>query len=272
MLNGVFAVWKRSGPSSYDQVKLVQKLLTRQFNTDLKVGHGGTLDPLAEGILVIGVGRGCKLLRHFLDADKRYTVTAKLGEYTESLDRETEVTQTKPFRHITQAMLDLSYKRFTGKTLQKPPVYSAVKINGVKSYNLARAGEHSPVEFRAKPVLIHRLEQIEWVEDELTLQVDCSKGTFIRSLVHDIAESVGSTAHSKKLVRNRIGCFGWEECLDTESLTSKGIIEACQRDVSRHLLSLQTSQTEDHEVVAAKTSNVKRGSSKAQWRPVSWRR
>src|SRR5690606_29871502 len=159
----------------------------------IKVGHGGTLDPLATGLLVIGTGKCTKQLQHFADADKTYVATLRLGESTPSYDAETEVDTERPWAHIDEERLRAVLPRFTGEIQQRPPDFSAKRFQGERAYHLARAGE--PVELPPVTLTIHRLALINFDAPHATLEVHCSKGTYIGSSAIAVGLAVGCGAH-----------------------------------------------------------------------------
>ncbi|KNE68188.1 tRNA pseudouridine synthase B [Allomyces macrogynus ATCC 38327] len=240
-LNGSFAVDKPQGKTSAHI---------------LKVGHGGTQDPLATGVLIIGVGHGTKALASYLDCTKTYTVTGQLGAETDTYDMEGQVTKTAPYDHITRDLIDQTLPRFRGDIMQVPPIFSAIKRDGMAMYDYARSGKPIP-ELEPRPVTISSLELMDWIPDptpvvksadlataaatpdadltdsaamtatfkadtdarattpstptgpQFQLQMTCTKGTYVRSIVHDLADAMDSAAHVVQLRRIRQG--DWDE-------------------------------------------------------------
>jgi len=195
----VFLLDKPLGWSSFRLVGLLRKLLGIR-----KVGHAGTLDPLATGVLIVAVGRATKQIDRFMAEDKRYEARIRFGYSTPSYDSETEPDATAPWEHITPAAVDaVLTDRFTGWIEQVPPVYSAVKINGVPAYKKARIGQ----EVLVKPRMVHI--QSAHITDvalpEVVLDVRCGKGTYIRSLAHDLGQALNSRATLTGLVRTESG-------------------------------------------------------------------
>lgn len=171
-----------------------------------KGGHGGTLDPLATGILPLAFGEATKALPYVVDASKTYRFTIRLGQETTTLDAEGEIVETSDIRPETAA-LEAVLPAFLGTIEQVPPIYSAIKVDGERAYDLARAGE--TVELKARPVEIHALTLVERPDaDHATLEVDCGKGTYVRSLARDIARRLGTVGHVVMLRRLRVGPFG----------------------------------------------------------------
>ena len=190
--------------TSFDMVKRVRGMLTRRHGVKrFKVGHAGTLDPLASGLMVICTGRATKRIEELQAGRKEYVATLRLGATTPSFDLETEIDAIYPTHHITREEVELVLRRFTGAIDQVPPVFSAVKVDGTRAYKAARRGD--TVELKAKPIVIDELELLRFSSEEITLRVLCSKGTYIRALARDIGEALGSGAHLTALRRTRVG-------------------------------------------------------------------
>ena len=211
-LNGVVLLNKPTGPTSFDVVRTVRRSLQMS-----RVGHAGTLDPLAEGLLVICLGEGCKLVPFLQDRAKRYEFRIALGEETETLDWEGEVTRRAPVPKLTREAVEAVLPRFTGRILQVPPIFSAVKQNGVKLYHKARLGESFTPEPRE--ITIEGLSFVALTETSLTLTVDCGKGTYVRSLARDIAESLGTIGTVDMLRRTVCSGFRLEDALPLHTAT-----------------------------------------------------
>ncbi|KAJ3350656.1 hypothetical protein GGF32_004771 [Allomyces javanicus] len=280
-LNGVFAVDKPQGKTSAHVVNIIKAILCRAIceeeglrRTQLKVGHGGTLDPLATGVLIIGVGHGTKALASYLDCTKTYTVTGQLGAETDTYDMEGQVTKTALYDHITRDLIEQTLPRFRGDIMQVPPIFSAIKRDGMAMYDYARSGKPIP-ELEPRPVTISSLELMDWIPNpesvvksadlataaaspdadptaaaatpdadptaaattdptataaipdadadadastttptvpmgpQFQLQMTCTKGTYVRSIVHDLAHAMDSAAHVVQLRRIRQG--DWDE-------------------------------------------------------------
>jgi tRNA pseudouridine55 synthase len=192
---------KPKGWSSFDVIRALRRLLDVK-----KIGHAGTLDPMATGLLIVLVGRkATKQMQHFMDLPKTYEGTLRLGEITPSYDAETEVTERHSWEHITEAKLDQVIEQFTGTITQRPPMYSAVKVDGERLYKKARRGE--TVE---RPPRVVTIDAFTWTERdgaEVSFRVECSKGTYIRSLAHDIGQQLGCGAHLVALRRTAIGPY-----------------------------------------------------------------
>ncbi|ADV42772.1 tRNA pseudouridine(55) synthase TruB [Bacteroides helcogenes] len=178
----------------------------------LKVGHAGTLDPLATGVMIVCTGRATKRIEEFQYHTKEYVATIRLGATTPSYDLEHEVDATYPTEHITREMVEEALKKFIGEIQQIPPAFSACMVNGKRAYDLARKGEE--VELKAKLLVIDEIELLECSLPDIKIRVVCSKGTYIRALARDIGEALNSGAHLTALERTRVGNVRIEDCLD----------------------------------------------------------
>jgi tRNA pseudouridine55 synthase len=187
----------------------------RAFNAQ-KAGHAGTLDPLATGILPIALGEATKTVPFLMDADKTYRFTIAWGRSTTTCDREGETVESSDVRP-SPAEVEAVLPRFLGEIQQVPPAYSAIKVDGERAYDLARAGE--AVELKARPVTIHAARIVAVPDaDHLTLEIDCGKGTYVRALVRDIAEALGACGHVGELRRTRVGGFAEGSAVTLEML------------------------------------------------------
>ena len=181
----------------------------------IKVGHAGTLDPLATGVMIICTGKATKRIEEFQYHTKEYIATLQLGATTPSFDLEKEIDATYPTEHITRELVEEALQRFIGRIVQIPPVFSACKVDGKRAYDLARKGED--VELKAKTLIIDEIELLECNLPEIKIRVVCSKGTYIRALARDIGEALNSGAHLTGLIRTRVGDVRLEDCLSVES-------------------------------------------------------
>ena len=214
---GILLINKPLEWTSFDVVKKVRNLLRTHFKVKkIKVGHAGTLDPLASGLLVVCTGKYTKRINEFQRQEKEYTGTFTLGAITSSYDLETEVDETFPIAHIKDEDIQLATKKFIGTIDQFPPVFSALKKDGERLYEKARRGEEVQVD--ARQVHIHEFEIIRIELPEIDFRVVCSKGTYIRSLAHDFGKALNSGAHLSALCRTRIGNFHLNEAIDIETL------------------------------------------------------
>ncbi len=203
--------------TSFALVAKVRWLISRRIGGKIKVGHAGTLDPLATGVMVICTGKATKRIEQLQAGVKEYVATLKLGATTPSFDLEHPVDATFPTAHITEQLVREVLPRFEGEIMQVPPVFSACKVEGKRAYDLARKGKE--VELRAKPLRIDEIEltdcQLE--NQEITLRIVCSKGTYIRALARDIGQALGSGAHLTALRRTRVGNCSVEKCFTIET-------------------------------------------------------
>lgn len=200
--------------TSFDVVGKVRWLLCRKLGIKrLKVGHTGTLDPLATGVVVVCTGRKTKQIDSLQQHVKEYVATLQLGATTPSFDLEKPVDATWPTGHITRELINSVLPRFRGEIWQVPPVFSAVKVEGKRAYAYARKGEE--VELQPKLLVIDELEVLDFepATMQLTLRIVCSKGTYIRALARDIGQALGSGAHLTALRRTRVGGIRVEDCL-----------------------------------------------------------
>ncbi len=221
-MHGWIIIDKPLGLGSTQAVSAVKRALRNGGYGKFKVGHGGTLDPLATGVLPIAVGEATKLAGRLLDGDKIYAFTIRFGEQTDTLDREGQVIATSPVRP-TMAAVAAVLPHFTGAIDQVPPAYSALKVDGERAYDLARAGE--TVELKSRAVTIHDLRvspDDPAGDDDLTLVAHVSKGTYIRSLARDIALALGTVGHVVMLRRIRAGPFGLETAITLDKLAELG--------------------------------------------------
>lgn len=204
---------KPHGWTSFDAVKRLRSTLLRRMKIKkLKVGHAGTLDPLATGVMIVCTGRATKLIDTLQAGVKEYVATIALGATTPSFDLETEIDATYPTGHITRELVEEVLKKFTGAIEQVPPAFSACKIGGERAYNMARRGED--VVIKPKLLVIDEIELLEFAPESITVRVVCSKGTYIRALARDIGATLGSGGHLTALRRTRVGDVTLKDCLD----------------------------------------------------------
>ena len=203
---------KPLGWTSFNLVNRVRGVLSRHIGVKkLKVGHAGTLDPLATGVMILCTGKNTKLIESFQYQTKEYVATIKLGATTPSFDLETEIDAEYPTEHITEELVKETLAKFIGEIQQIPPTYSAIKINGKRAYEYARKGDE--VELKPKTLVIDEIELLEYKMPEIVVRVVCSKGTYIRALARDIGEALNSGGHLTALRRTRIGDIKVEDCL-----------------------------------------------------------
>ena len=195
--------------TSADVVRKIKFQLRKCGYPKIKIGHAGTLDPLATGILLVCIGRATKQVEALQSEEKEYGAELMLGATTPSGDMEHEVDQTYPTEHITREMVEEALKSLTGEREQLPPLYSAKKVQGVRAYEFARAGEE--VELKKALINIYEMELVEWDMPRIKIRVRCSKGTYIRSLAFEIGEAVQSGAYLTSLRRTRSGGYTVEK-------------------------------------------------------------
>ena len=208
--------------TSFDLVAKVRYNLCKKLGTKkLKVGHTGTLDPLATGVVIICTGKKTKLIDQLQYDVKEYIATLQLGATTPSYDMEKEIDRTYPTEHITRELIDRTIPLFKGEQWQTPPAFSAIQINGKRAYEFARKGEE--VELKPRLLVIDEIEVLNFDEEKmlLTIRVVCSKGTYIRALARDIGEHLQSGAHLTALRRTRVGDTRVEDCYTIEQFLEK---------------------------------------------------
>lgn len=213
--------------TSFDVVNKVRLMLKQIMGIKkIKVGHAGTLDPLATGVVVLCTGKATKQIEQLMDHDKEYTATIRLGATTPCFDLEKEIDATYPYEHITREMVETVLKeQFTGEIMQVPPIFSAISINGKRAYELARKGA-SEEESGLKPrqVTIESIEVQRFNLPDVEVKIKCSKGTYIRSIARDLGYALQSGGHLVALRRTRVGGFKVEEALNMEQV--KALLES----------------------------------------------
>jgi len=210
--NGFINLFKPPGITSMDALRQIKRITGQRQ----KVGHGGTMDPLARGVLPVCFGQATRLMDHIVGGVKDYRSEVTLGVTTSTYDAEGEVVKTADDPGLTREMVEESIKPWIGVVQQTPPMYSAIKVDGKRLYKLARAGIE--VEREARPVEIHDIKIIEFDYPKLVIEVECGKGTYIRSLAHDIGEALGCGGHVTDLVRLLCGGFPVEEAVTLEQI------------------------------------------------------
>ncbi|MBR5899720.1 MAG: tRNA pseudouridine(55) synthase TruB [Muribaculaceae bacterium] len=201
--------------TSFDAVKRIRGTLTRRLKVKkLKVGHAGTLDPLATGVMIICTGKATKRIDELQAGVKEYIATIALGATTPSFDLETEIDATYPTDHITKELVEETLTRFTGEIEQVPPAFSACKVDGKRAYKMARKGQE--VELKAKLLVIDEIELLEYSPTSIVVRVVCSKGTYIRALARDIGQALNSGGHLTALRRTRVGNISIDQCMAVE--------------------------------------------------------
>jgi|TARA_R110000737_G_scaffold346463_1_gene376300 tRNA pseudouridine55 synthase len=215
-LNGeILLIDKPLGWSSFQAVNKLKWVLKKRFSLKkIKIGHAGTLDPLATGLLIICVGKFTKRIHEFQGQEKEYKGTITLGATTPSYDLETEIDQTFTTEHITKALVHETTKKFIGEIDQTPPVFSALKKDGKRLYEYAREGKKVEIQTRKVSLSAFEITGIEF--PQITFRIVCSKGTYIRSIAHDFGKALDSGGHLSSLRRTKIGVYNVDNALDPE--------------------------------------------------------
>ena len=221
-MNGVLVVDKPKGITSFDVVREVRRAVGVK-----KVGHTGTLDPMATGVLPICIGDATKIAQFITEATKAYDATVKLGSTTDTLDAEGKVVSSMPVPPLTRELIEAAFAKFRGTFAQVPPMYSAVKIGGKRLYELARAGEE--VERAARQVTVFELTLRDFSADEIQLSVTCSKGFFVRTLAAELGLALGSGAHLCALRRTHSGPFALAQAIALAEVVAQGAAVAESR-------------------------------------------
>ena len=223
-MNGVINIFKPKGMTSFDVVREVKKVCCTG-----KVGHTGTLDPEATGVLPVCIGRATKIIDYIMDSRKVYEVEFKLGIKTTTYDDEGEILETRETKHLTDDEILQVIKGFLGEYSQVPPMYSALKQNGVRLYTLARQGIE--VKREGRNITVYNIENIKIDNPFVSMKVTCSKGTYVRSLCYDIGEKLGVYATMTELNRAETSVFKQEDSINIKNLTSE--------NYSEHLISIE---------------------------------
>ena len=215
-IDGVLLIDKAAGMTSHDVVAIARRTLGTK-----KIGHCGTLDPLATGLLILTLGRGTKIQDLIMAEDKEYVGTLKLGEVTDSQDADGVVTETKPVPPLTREQIDAAFAKFQGDFYQTPPMVSAIKKDGVPLYKLARKGQTVEREPRFVHVFAHQINEVRL--PEIDFRVVCSKGFYVRTYAHDIGQELGCGAHLRSLRRTKSGKISVDLAVSTEALKNGDI-------------------------------------------------
>lgn len=213
MTSGILVVDKPPGATSFDVVRRV-----RRASGEKRVGHAGTLDPAATGVLIVLLGQATRITEYLMDMPKTYRGSIRLGVSTTTYDAEGEVVREADAGGITEAALRGALAALVGEIEQVPPAHSAVKVEGERAYHRARRGE--AVALKPRPATIYRIDLLRFELPIVEIEVECARGTYIRSLAHDLGEKLGCGAHLASLVRTRIGPFGLEAAADEAALTA----------------------------------------------------
>jgi tRNA pseudouridine55 synthase len=223
-VDALFNVYKPRGPTSHDVVARL-----RRASGVRRVGHAGTLDPMAEGVLVVAVGQVTRIIEYLVDAEKEYEAEVTFGVETDTYDAEGSVLVRRPVDHLTAEQVEAALPAFRGSIAQRPPAHSAISVGGRRLYELARRGV--AVDVPVRQVEITRLELTSFVPPKAVLRVECSKGTYMRSLAHDLGQALGCGAHLSGLIRTRIGRFTAQEAVKLEELEAQ-LRQGTWRDVA----------------------------------------
>jgi tRNA pseudouridine55 synthase len=238
----IIAIDKPLKWTSFDVVKRVRGAIQRRMSLrKFKVGHAGTLDPLATGVLIICTGRATRRIEELQNGTKEYIARICLGATTPSYDLETEVNATFPTEHITEEMVRELLPQFTGHIMQVPPIFSAVKVDGKRAYKYARTGEE--VELKAKPLKITEMELLSFSQQEIEVRIVCSKGTYIRALARDIGEALHTGAHLTALRRTRVGEHDLHSALTLE-------------EVLHRIATEEITYPEDYKLIETSTTDI----------------
>lgn len=220
-LDGILLIDKPKGITSNQALQRAKRVMQA-----CKAGHTGSLDPIATGLLPLCFGEATKVSQFMLDADKQYWVRIRLGEETTTYDAEGEVVASKPVT-ADRKQIDRALTQFTGDITQLPPMYSAVKQGGQALYKLARQGKQ--VERKPRSVTVHHVKLLDFFGDTLELDISCTKGTYIRSIAHDLGQALGCGAHVVELRRLGVGEFGIDEAISLEDIETLETLEDCQQ-------------------------------------------
>ena len=233
-MDGILNVNKPSGPTSYDIIRLVKRLTHQK-----RVGHGGTLDPLASGVLPVFLGQATRVSEFLLHGTKAYRAEIRLGVSTDTYDAEGATTRKGDASAVTDVDVAAALDTFRGRISQRPPAFSALKKDGKRLYELARAG--APVEAEMREVDVHRIELVDWSAPTAVVEIECGHGMYVRSIAHDLGEALGCGAHLTALVRTRTGPFAIEQALSIEALHDAslgGHLEICLEPLDVPLIDL----------------------------------
>jgi tRNA pseudouridine55 synthase len=210
-MNGILNINKPEGPTSFNIVSRIKKLTGEK-----RVGHAGTLDPAASGVLPICFGHGTRVIEYLMDGTKDYRAEIEFGKTTDTYDATGSVTSVKDPSSVDRSQIETTLENFLGEIQQVPPIYSALKNKGKPYYELARSG--IKVKIAGRPVVIHNITIREWKPPVVMIDVTCGKGTYIRSIAHDLGQMVGCGAHLKSLVRRKYGPFSIDDTVSLDEL------------------------------------------------------
>ena len=209
MINAIIPIWKPIDWTSFDVVKKIRGQIK-----PTKVGHAGTLDPFAEGVLMLCTGEFTKKVESFMDKEKEYIAEIQLGVETDTLDPTGNIVKTSNIPYLSEEQIKMVLEKFIGDIKQEPPMFSALKVNGQPLYKYARKGIN--ITRKKRVISIHNIELIDFSKDIITIKVTCGRGTYIRSLAKDIAEKLNTVGHLAALKRTRIGEYDKKNCIEVE--------------------------------------------------------
>ncbi len=236
-MDGVLIINKPKGYTSYDVVSIVKKKLNIS-----KVGHTGTLDPNATGVLPILVGKATKISKYLIEHNKTYVAELRLGEKSATGDIEGEIVERKSIPNLKENKIKETLETFLGKQMQKPPIYSSIKINGKKAYEYARKGQ--TVEIEPRKIEIMEISLIKFENNIITFSTSCSKGTYIRVLCEDIAEKLGTVGLMQNLIRTRVDKFDIKDSFTLENVEKANIIGIEEIFINNKKIELDRRKTE----------------------------
>lgn len=236
-MDGVLIINKPKGYTSYDVVSIVKKKLSIS-----KVGHTGTLDPNATGVLPILVGKATKISKYLIEHNKTYVAELRLGEKSATGDIEGEIVERKSIPNLKENKIEETLETFLGKQMQKPPIYSSIKINGKKAYEYTRKGQ--TVEIEPRKIEIMEISLIKFENNIITFSTSCSKGTYIRVLCEDIAEKLGTVGLMQNLIRTRVDKFDIKDSFTLENVEKANIIGIEEIFINNKKIELDRRKTE----------------------------
>ncbi len=245
-MDGILNIHKATGMTSHDVVAKIRKLLKQK-----RVGHAGTLDPAASGVLPICVGQGTRVAEYLSESGKAYQAEILFGTVTDTYDSEGTVLRTHDTSTLTLSKIEEMLPQFLGPQMQMPPRYSAIKLQGQPAYKRMRAGEE--ITLTTRPITFYQLDVLNWQAPCLTLAIDCSKGTYIRSLAYDLGERLGYGAHLAALIRTRSGPF-----VLSESVTLEQVAQAVESDTVEQLLTSADTVLQQYPALHLDASTVER--------------
>jgi tRNA pseudouridine55 synthase len=262
-MDGVVVINKPTGITSHDVVLACRRILGEK-----RIGHAGTLDPLATGILLLLIGKATRIAQYLEAGEKEYRAVMRLGVTTDTLDAEGRVVETRTYTAPERGDLERILRQFTGPLLQSPPAFSAIKIDGTPSYKLARQGTAKPN--KPRPVTVHAIELTGYEDPLVSLRVQCSKGTYIRTLCADIGDALGPGAHVTTLERTRSGRFTLDQAITLEELkdrVSAGDVSSAVLPIDEALAEFPAVSLTEAETVGVSHGNRLSGSQSASILP-----